>query len=148
MRHHRDERRGGFQVAQVAEDIFRAADRHAGLVQFVVRAFQETAEQPELVEDFHGRGMDRVAAEIAEEVGMLFEHGDRDAGTGEQQPGHHPGRPATDDQHVAHGRQSSRMFTVAMALFRDLPSIQSAADVMTSAKQTKSYIGSEFLRGR
>jgi hypothetical protein len=40
--------------------------------------------------------VDGVAAEIAEEVGMLFEHPDLAAGAGEQQPGHHPRRPAAD----------------------------------------------------
>ena len=71
----------------------------------VVRALEEALEQPELVEDFHRRGVDRVAAEIAEEVGVLFEHADRHAGAGEQQAGHHPGRPAADDQDVVGHRR-------------------------------------------
>ena len=57
---------------------------------------------PELVEDLHRRGVDRVAAEIAEEVGMLFEHPHVAAGAREQQPGHHPRRAAADDDQVAH----------------------------------------------
>ena len=63
---------------------------------------EEALEHPELVEDLHRRGVDRVAAEIAEEVGMLFEHLHRDAGAGEQQPGHHPRGAAADDQDVGH----------------------------------------------
>jgi hypothetical protein len=41
--------------------------------------------------------VDRVAAEIAEEIGVLLKHPNVAAGAGEQQPGHHPGRPAADD---------------------------------------------------
>ena len=55
---------------------------------------------PKLVEDLHRRGMDRVAAEIAEEVGMLFEDADLAAGAGEQQAGHHARGPAADDDQV------------------------------------------------
>ena len=46
------------------------------------------------------RGMDGVAAEIAQEIGMLFEHQRLHAGAGEQQARHHPGRPAADDQKI------------------------------------------------
>jgi hypothetical protein len=38
-----------------------------------------------------------VAAEIAEEVGVLFQHHDIDAGTSEQIAEHHAGGPATND---------------------------------------------------
>jgi hypothetical protein len=37
------------------------------------------------VEEFEGGGMDGVAAEVAKEVGVLFEDGDRDAGAGEEE---------------------------------------------------------------
>jgi hypothetical protein len=60
----------------------------------VVRPLEEPAEHAELVENFHRRGVDRVAAEIAEEVGVLLEHPHRDAGAREQQAGHDPGGAA------------------------------------------------------
>ena len=41
--------------------------------------------------------MDRVAAEVAQEVGVLLEHHDVDAGARQQQAEHHAGRPAADD---------------------------------------------------
>jgi hypothetical protein len=44
--------------------------------------------------------VDGVATEIAEEVGMFFEHEDLAAGAGEQQASHHSGGPATDDDQV------------------------------------------------
>jgi hypothetical protein len=41
--------------------------------------------------------MNGIAAEIAQEVGMLFEDQDGDPGAGEQQSQHHTGRAATHD---------------------------------------------------
>jgi hypothetical protein len=38
--------------------------------------------------------MDGVAAEVAEEVGVFLEDDDADAGTRQEQPQHHAGRPA------------------------------------------------------
>ena len=37
--------------------------------------------------------MDGVAAEVAQEVGVLLQHDHIDAGTGEQEAEHHPGGP-------------------------------------------------------
>jgi hypothetical protein len=44
--------------------------------------------------------MNRVSAEIAEEIGMLFEHLDVAAGSGEQQAGHDPRRSAAGNDKV------------------------------------------------
>ena len=41
--------------------------------------------------------MDGVAAEVAEEVGVLFEDDDADAGTRQEQPQHHAGGTAAGD---------------------------------------------------
>ena len=41
--------------------------------------------------------MHGVAAEIAQEVGVLFQHNDVYAGTREQKTEHHPGGPAADN---------------------------------------------------
>ena len=81
----------------IIRDRRRAAVQRAHLV---VRALQESIEQPELAQQLERRGMNRVAAEIAEEVGMLFEHCDAAAGAREQQARHHPRRPAADDDQV------------------------------------------------
>ena len=63
--------------------------------------FEQLVEQAELLEDAQGRGMDRVAAEIAQEIVMLLEHRRAAAGAGEEQPRYHPGGPAADDDEVA-----------------------------------------------
>src|SRR5262249_45090590 len=54
-------------------------------------------EQTELVHQLQRRGMDGVAAEIAEEVGVLLEHDDVDAGARQQEAEHEPARPTADD---------------------------------------------------
>ena len=43
------------------------------------------------------RRMDRVPAEVAQEVGVLLEDEDVDAGAGEEEAQHHAGRPAAGD---------------------------------------------------
>ena len=69
-----------------------------------VRTLKKAFEQPQLVEDFHRRGVDGVAAKIAEEVGMLFQNPDGDAGARKEQADHHPCRAAADDEDVvSHG---------------------------------------------
>jgi phage head maturation protease len=65
-----------------------------------VRAFQETLEHPQLIEDFHGRRVNRVAAEIAKKVRMLFQHDDAAPRAREQQARHHPGWSAPNDDQV------------------------------------------------
>ena len=60
-------------------------------------AARNVVEQAQLVHHFQRRRMDRVAAEVAQEIGVLFQHDDVDAGAGQQKPEHHPGRTAADD---------------------------------------------------
>ena len=46
--------------------------------------------------------MNRIAAKIAQEIAVLFQHQDFDAGARQQIPEHHAGRPAAGDA-AAHG---------------------------------------------
>jgi hypothetical protein len=41
--------------------------------------------------------MNRVAAKVAEEVGMLFKHDDFNSGARQKEPEHHAGRTAAGD---------------------------------------------------
>jgi hypothetical protein len=64
--------------------------------------------RPELLS---GR-LDRVSAEVAEEVGVFFEHGDCHAGTRQELAQHHAGRPAAGDRALdAHDRQFTGLAT-------------------------------------
>src|SRR5580692_9044013 len=64
---------------------------------FLVRALQKLVEQPQLVHDLEGRGVDRIPPEIAQEVGMLFENQNRDPGSGKKEAEHHTRRSAACD---------------------------------------------------
>src|SRR5439155_16142354 len=50
------------------------------LADLLVRKLQEVVEQPQLVHDVERRRVDRVAPEVPEEIGVLLEHEDGDAG--------------------------------------------------------------------
>jgi len=96
----RDEGEVGEARRQTAEV---DADRHAvgGLHRRArhpgVRQPQEAVGPADLVQDLERRWVDGVAAEVAQEVGVLLKHHHLDAGPGQQQPEHGPGRPAARD---------------------------------------------------
>ena len=50
---------------------------------------RELIEQAELVHDFERRGMDGVAAEIAQEIGVFFQHQHIDTSARQQEAQHH-----------------------------------------------------------
>jgi hypothetical protein len=62
-----------------------------------VRQLVQAVGEANLVEYFQRRWMNRVAAEIAVEVGVRLEQADPDTGAREQQGQHHPARSAADD---------------------------------------------------
>ena len=72
--HHRDERRRGVEMRQIADHVVGTRNADLCAIDAVVLAFEEFGEQPKLIKDFHCRGVHRVAAEIAEEVGMPLDH--------------------------------------------------------------------------
>jgi hypothetical protein len=81
----------------------RAAAEHAvPFLQPLVRLFQKAVAEPEFIHHLQGRGMNCVAAKVAEEVRVLFQHHDIDAGTPEEIAPHHVGRPAADDDLLLH----------------------------------------------
>jgi hypothetical protein len=71
-----------------------------------VRPLQQLIEHPQLVHHLEGRRVDRVASEIAQKVGMLFEDDDLNPGPGQQEP-----------QDQARGAASDHT-TLAMTLIR------------------------------
>src|SRR5439155_13149228 len=97
LRDEGDVRRGDRQVAEVADDHVPAGDAPVDPVRLLVRQFQELGQQAQLVQDLQRRRVDGVAAEVAEEVGVLLQDGDVDPGPGQQQPEDHAGGPAADD---------------------------------------------------
>src|SRR5262249_28148731 len=71
---------------------------------FLMRQFEEFFEQTKLIHCFHRRGMAGVAAEIAEEISMLFEDERINACAREKKTQHHSGGPAAHDAAAAGNR--------------------------------------------
>ena len=63
----------------------------------LMRLLEKFIEQPEFVHQLQRRRMDGVAAKIAQEIGVLFQHDDVDAGARQQKAEHHAGRSAAGD---------------------------------------------------
>jgi hypothetical protein len=97
LRHEGDEAAVCRQVPEVGDRERRVPDLGGQLRRLLVRQPQERLEQAELVDHLERGGVDRVAAEVAQEVGVLLEDQDLDAGPGQQEAEHHPGRPAAHD---------------------------------------------------
>src|SRR5262252_2454585 len=97
LRHQRDELAAGRQVGEIRESKSPTTEICADAAGFLVRQLEELVEQTELAHHVEGRGMDGVAAEVAQEVAVLLEHDDVDARAREQEAEHEPAGPAADD---------------------------------------------------
>jgi hypothetical protein len=87
-------------VAHIGDDNLLVGDTSRQLPYLIVRPFKELLKQPELAKELKSRGMNCVAAKIAEEVGVLLEHQNTAPSASKQQPRHHPGRPTANDNQV------------------------------------------------
>ena len=54
-----------------------------------MRELEKIVQQAQFAHHLEGRGMDRIAAEVAEEIGVLFDNHDIDPGARQEQAGHH-----------------------------------------------------------
>jgi hypothetical protein len=97
LRHQRDEFAVRRQMAEIRQHDGGVADLAAEVIDARMRQLEKVVEQAELVHQFQGRGMDGVAAEIAQEIGVLFQHRDAHAGARQQIAEHHAGGSAADD---------------------------------------------------
>jgi hypothetical protein len=66
----------------------------------LVRQVQQLLQPPQLANHLQRRGVQRVAAKITQEIGVLFQHHDLDPGPRQQQPQHQPGRAAPGDANL------------------------------------------------
>ncbi len=108
LRHHRDIATAHRQMGEVGDLHAPIAELAGEARDLVMRQFQELIEQAELVDHVQGRGMDGVAAEVAQEVAMLLQHHHLHAGARQQEPQHHAGRPAAHDAALGSHSSSSR----------------------------------------
>ena len=123
-------------MAEVGDPHHGFADQARDLPHLLVRELEELGQEAELVHHFEGRGMNRVAAEIAQEVAMLFHHHDLDAGAREEISEHHPGRPAAGDG--ASGVDRLQLSSPVGTFLFSLSSFMPEASAMVSIKAAKS----------
>ena len=114
LRHQRDVFADRRQVREIDGEV-GVAEGQRQPVRLLVGEGQEIGEEAELVHQFEGRGVDGVAAEIAEEVGVLLEHDDIDPGAGEEKAEHHPRRSAAGDAAGRLDRSRHRLFSFGPA---------------------------------
>ncbi|SRR6266702_1830612 len=95
--HEGDELGCGGEVGEVGHGDRDAADGEAEGGKLLVGEGEEGFEEAELVHELEGGGVDGVAAEVAEEVFVLLEDGDIDAGAGEEEAEHHAGRASANN---------------------------------------------------
>jgi hypothetical protein len=97
LRHEHDVLAAGRQVGEV-DDLHRlAAYLRTEALHLAVRQGKELVKQPKLVHQLQRRRMHRVAAEVAQEVGVLLQHRDTHARARQQKSKHHSRRTAADD---------------------------------------------------
>src|SRR5581483_3909136 len=75
LRDHGDERKARADAPKVDERELPAAEGGAELAHLGVGKAEEIVGEAELVQDLKRGRVDRVAAEVTQEVGMLLEHG-------------------------------------------------------------------------
>ena len=89
LRHQGDELADCRDMAEIGHFERRPAHADAGGGDLLMRQAEELLKQTEFVEDLERGRVDRVAAEVTEEIGVLLEHGDLDAAACQQVTQHH-----------------------------------------------------------
>ncbi len=84
-------------MGKIGDDDALVADLAGELMHLLMRALEEIVEDAELVHHLKRRGVDGVAAEVAQEIGVLLQHHDIDAGARQQKAEHHAGGTAAGD---------------------------------------------------
>ena len=85
------------QVAKIDHLNVFGADLRGQRFDLLMRQLQELVDQTEFEHQLERRGMNRVAAEVAKEIGVLLQHHDLNAGARQQESEHHPGGAAARD---------------------------------------------------
>ena len=97
LRHEGDEFAARRQMAEIRHLEVLGADLTDQRLDLLMRQFQELVDQAQFAHQLERRRMNRVAAEIAEEIRVLLQHHDVDAGAREQESEHHSRGPAAGD---------------------------------------------------
>src|SRR5215831_3251111 len=95
--HERHEAALRSKIGHVTQKDRFSTDRGADLTDLLMRPLQKLFEQTQLIHGFKSRGMNRVAAEIPQKIGVLLQNQDFDSSPRQKVSQHHPGRAAASD---------------------------------------------------
>jgi hypothetical protein len=112
--HEADEFTVDGQVRKVGDGDGEIVDDGADFAELLVRDAEEIVEEAEFVDELKSGGVDGVAAEVAEEVGVFFEDEDFDTGASEEEGEDHAGGAASGDEAGGWGgiRRHCRQFAI------------------------------------
>ena len=105
LRHQRDEFAVRRQMAEIGHLKMLGADLRTHRFDLLMRQFQECIDEAKFDHQLKRRGMNRVAAKIAKEIGMLLQHHDMNAGARQQKSKHYPSRAAAGDAALRRDRR-------------------------------------------
>src|ERR1043166_672709 len=103
LRHESNKAAASRQMSEVSERKCGVPNLSIQTMNFLMRKSEQLVQQTKLGNHLKGRRVDRVTAKIAQEVRMLFQNDDINAGPGEQEAQHHSGRSAASN--AATGRK-------------------------------------------
>ncbi len=98
LRHEGEKFAVGREMREIGDLHQFITDLRAELAHLLVRPLEELVDQAELIHELERRGMDGVAAEVAEEVLVLFQHDHIDAGPGQEKAQHDARRSAAGNR--------------------------------------------------
>src|SRR3984885_3168721 len=101
LRHQRDELAVRWQARKIPNICRCAIKPAADLRVFLMLPRKETFEEAEFPHHFERRGVNRVAAKIAEKIAVFFEYDNVNAGPGKQIAGHYTGWTAAHDTNAS-----------------------------------------------
>lgn len=95
--HEGDEPATGRQMGEVGDGQRQSADLGVEPRRLLVGEPEQSLQQSQLLHELQRRGVDGVAAEVAQKVGVLLQQQHLHPGAGQQQSEHHPGRTTAGD---------------------------------------------------
>jgi hypothetical protein len=75
----------------------RITDQTREPINLAMRLFEKVVDEPQFIYQCEGRGMDGIAAKVAQEIAMFLEHDDVNAGPREKEAEHESTRTAAGD---------------------------------------------------
>ena len=97
LRHQRNELAARRQPGEIRKGVFAIPEEGTDGRRPLMGQPEELIEQAELAHELERRGVNGVAAKIAQEVAMFLQHHHIDAGTREQKAEHETARPAANN---------------------------------------------------